>query len=198
MYVIVFIVMHVLLRRRTSHSLLSARPNLHTFPPGTVWRTNTAMFHETLRAFYLGRLVAERYGHRVPIGGAVVKSALKYVAHRGHSPLYPDNVRRTGGGGGDGDGGAEEDNRRRAREEWCIFTPEDILPFLPPAVSTALKNRAGGARSNLSQALVSLSRFNYPLVVMEVEEARGHAKGGSLRSLRDSWGRVWWRGFCTG
>jgi len=138
------------------------------------------MFHASLRAFYLGRLVAERYGHRVPIAGAVVKSALKYVAHRQNSPLYADNAVAPTGGSSSEQDKRKDDERRRQKEERAIFTPDDIMPFLPLTTLSNLKNRAGGARSNLSSALVELARFNYPLVVIEVEEARGHASGGKF------------------
>ena len=50
----------------------------------------------------------------------------------------------------------------------------DIMPFLP----SDIKNKSGGARSNLSSSLVTLSQFVYPKV--KVEEAQGHAQGGKL------------------
>ena len=140
-------------------SILSMNKYKRSFPPGAVWRVNIQMFHASLRAFYVGRLVSERYGNEKSYG-AIVSAALKYLAYRDYSPisraLNPSDLIE------------------------AVFTPEDIMTFLPPPILAELKNKAGGAVSNLSAALISLSQFTYPQVIAEVEEARGHAQGGKF------------------
>mmetsp|Transcript_8749 Transcript_8749/g.9617 ORF Transcript_8749/g.9617 Transcript_8749/m.9617 type:complete len:612 (+) Transcript_8749:85-1920(+) len=129
------------------------------FPDGAVWRVNVKMFHAHLRAFYIGRLVAERYGLD-KFYGPITSAALKYNAYREFSPKK------------------EFQNDERLIE--AVFTPDDIMPFLPSPVLAELKNKAGGSRSNLSAALVNLGQFTYPQVITVVEDAQGHPNGGKF------------------
>lgn len=146
------------------NSLLSANKYKRRFPPGAVWRVNVKMFHASLRAFYVGRLVAERYGTEKSYG-AIITAALKYIAYKEHSPT---SKMQNGGSG------AEHSVVE------AVFSPDDIMQFLPPPILADFKNKAGGARSNLSSALVTLAQFTYPQVLAEVEEAQGHAQGGKF------------------
>jgi len=138
-----------------------------TFPPGSVWRVNPYMFHANIRAFCLGRLVAERYGKKVDSAGFIVTAALKLAAHEKFKPR--PNI---------GLLSAEEEQQRL--EGKGVFTPGDIIDYLPTAVSHNMKNKAGGAKSNLSRSLVALTQFTWPQVVYEIEEARGHPEGGKF------------------
>lgn len=139
------------------------------FPLGAVWRVNISMFHASLRAFYLGRLVQERYGDRISYCGSIVTAALKLAAHKEFAPTHHAHK-----------GSMSEDVRQSLIEERGVFTPESILPYLTPTVVANLKSKAGGALANLSAILVKMSHFTYPQVIMEVEEAQGHTEGGKF------------------
>lgn len=148
------------------HAILKTPQYKKVLVPGAVWRVNFKMFHAALRAFYVGRLVAERYSH-VQFVGAIVSAALKYAAAKEFSPkLRPQHV--------------SEEQRHRMMEEKSVFTPGDIMDFLPPVVLAELKNKAGGASANLSSTLSTMAGFVYPPVVEEVEEAQGHPAGGKF------------------
>lgn len=149
-----------------ARSILDLAQYKKTFVPGAVWRVNFKMFHAALRAFYLGRLVAERYT-QVQFSGAIVSAALKFTAAKEFSPKYKPTY-------------ASEEQKQRMLEEKTIFTPDDIMDFLPPVVLAELKNKAGGARANLSSSLSSMATFVYPPVIDEVEEANGHPLGGKF------------------
>ena len=124
------------------------------------------MFHHTMRALCLGRLVSERYGDKVQFAGSFVTAALKVTANKEHaSSSYGDNIILS------------EEDRQKLQEEKGVFTPDDLLDYLPPKILHELKNKAGGARSNISSSLVALSSFGWPQVLMEVEEARAHPLG---------------------
>lgn len=140
-------------------SILNMKKYKKTLIPGAVWRVNVHMFHASLRAFYIGRLIAERYGNEKSYG-AIVSAALKYIAYKEHSP------------------NCKSDDQHQLVE--TEFTPDDLMPYLPATVLAELKNKAGGARTNLSSTLVTLSKFTYPHIVLEVEEARGHPLGGKF------------------
>jgi DNA-directed RNA polymerase III subunit RPC3 len=133
------------------------------FPPGSVWRVHIEMFHAHLRSFYLGRLVAERYGH-IQFAGAIISSALKFIAHKEYA-FTKTNL-------------PQNEESRHYFEDKTIFTPADIIPFLPSAVLTALSNLPGGIQTNLSATLVQISKLTNPSAIFEVEEAQGHADGG--------------------
>jgi hypothetical protein len=136
------------------------------FPHGAVWRVNIPMFHASLRAFYLGRLVQERYGDQISYCGSIVTAALKLAAYREFAPTHNESV--------------SDEVKQSLIEERRVFTPDNVLSYLPPTIVATLKSKAGGARSNLSAILVKLSQFTYPQIIMEVEEAQGHAEGGKF------------------
>lgn len=140
------------------------RDSMH-IPLGSVLRINVQMFHSHLRSFYLGRLVAERFGH-VQYGGSIISSALKCIAHR--SFARSSNK------------ASQKEGRHLHLEEMTLFTPSDILKFLPPPVFSAVSSQAGGIILNLSATLVELSKLTYPSVIFEVEEAHGHPDGGKF------------------
>mmetsp|Transcript_294 Transcript_294/g.485 ORF Transcript_294/g.485 Transcript_294/m.485 type:complete len:611 (+) Transcript_294:105-1937(+) len=149
-----------------ARSILDLGQYKKAFIPGAVWRVNFKMFHAALRAFYLGRLVAERYS-QVQFSGAIVSAALKFTAAKEFSPKYKPTY-------------ASEEQRQRMLEEKTVFTPDDIMDFLPPVVLTELKNKAGGARANLSSSLSAMATFVYPPVIDEIEDANGHPLGGKF------------------
>lgn len=136
------------------------------FVDGAVWRVNVRMFHSSLRAFYLGRLVAERYD-QIPFSGAVVSSVLKFVAAKEFSRKFQSSYR-------------SEDEKQTLLAEKNSFTAHDIMDFLPPMILSDLKNKAGGALVNLSSLLSELSTLIYPPVLEEIEEANGHPEGGKF------------------
>ena len=120
-------------------------------PRDAVWRVNINMFHDSLRAFILGRLVAERYGHRVQSAGSMVTAALKFLAHRKH---------------------AEKNN-----DVEMTFTAADIIRYIPKAVlqllekkrKESLTNKGTTVVTSVARSLQQLSKFIKPLCVMEVE-----------------------------
>jgi len=155
--------MQISRERSIVKELLAAKGNCQNFlPPGSVWRVNVQMFHSVLRAFVFGRLVAERFGHKVDSIGSVVSAALKFAAFQKYSPLSPT---------------ATMDENRRL-ETIGLFSPEEILHFLPTPVLHALKNKPGGATANLSRTLVHMAQQCQPKVVNEVESSHGHSQGG--------------------
>lgn len=135
------------------------------FPSGSVWRVHIQMFHAHLRSFYLGRLVAERYGH-IQFAGTIVSSALKFLAHNEFA--FSNKTL------------AQNEESHRNYEDRTLFTPTDIMAFLPPPVLDSLSNLAGGVQTNLSATLVQISKLANPSVIFEIEEARGHADGGKF------------------
>lgn len=136
------------------------------FVDGAVWRVNVRMFHSSLRAFYLGRLVAERYD-QIQFSGAVVSSVLKFIAAKEFSTKFQSKHR-------------SEDEKQMLLAEKNSFTAYDIMDFLPPMVVSDFKNKAGGALVNLSSLLSELSTLIYPPVLEEIEEANGHPQGGKF------------------
>lgn len=134
------------------------------FPSGSVWRVHIQMFHAHLRSFYLGRLVAERYGH-IQFAGAIVSSALKFVSHK-ECNFSKRNL--------------SQNEEAHQHGDSTIFSPSDIIPFLPSPVLTALGNLPGGVKTNLSASLVQISKLTNPTAVVEIEEALGHADGGKF------------------
>jgi DNA-directed RNA polymerase III subunit RPC3 len=141
-------------------ALLRTKQNRAFFTQGAVWRANTHMFHDSLRAFCLGRLMAERYGDRVQSAGSIISASLKLLARRDHGF----------------DGAARDDDRYS--DESTTFCPDEILEFLPGPIRTNLEAKRGGAALNLSNALVALTELDWPRSVMEVEDARGHPRNG--------------------
>ena len=162
-----------------------------TFIRGAVWRVNVIMFHDTMRALCLGRLVSERYGDKVQFAGSFVTAALKVAAHKEHALMsYKERQAASANNNGTNDkkknGNINNDvsmieqDRQRLQEEKGVFAPDDLLDYLPPKILHELKNKAGGARSNISSSLVALCSYGWPQVLMEVEEARGHPLGGKF------------------
>lgn len=141
-------------------ALLRTKQNRAFFTQGAVWRANTHMFHDSLRSFCLGRLMAERYGDRVQSAGSIISASLKLLARRDHGF----------------DGAARDDDRYL--DERTTFCPDEILEFLPGPIRTSLEAKRGGAALNLSNALVALTELDWPRSVMEVEDARGHPRHG--------------------
>ena len=136
------------------------------FKAGAVWRVNVIMFHFSMRAIFLGQLVAERYS-QVQFAGAIVSAALKYTASKEFSLKYKKIY-------------ASEEERQQSMEQNSIFTPNDIQDFLPPVVLAEMNSRAGGASANLTAALTEMSQFVYPAVIEEVEQGQGHSEGGKF------------------
>ena len=118
-------------------------------PRHTIWRVSLKMFHDSIRSFSLGRLVAERFGQKVMSCGSMVTAALKLAAHKEHA-LKVDNF-----------------------EERTSFSLQEIVPYLPKPVQQALENKPGGLLNNLSKAFVEMAQLTYPRVVEEIEEAAG-------------------------
>mmetsp|Transcript_6024 Transcript_6024/g.13170 ORF Transcript_6024/g.13170 Transcript_6024/m.13170 type:complete len:690 (-) Transcript_6024:47-2116(-) len=163
-------------------SLLAAQRSL--IPSGSVYRVNTAMFHTSLRAMVLSRLVSEMYPAETDKAakkkgqsekdekehmGAIVNAALTFAARQEHAPT--DRIL--------GHEESEEDKHHRMAE-WGTFCPSDIAPYLPPEVTKSLKSDVGGLQKNLSALLVRMAELRYPPVILEVEEALGHPKGGKF------------------
>ncbi|CAB9498328.1 III subunit RPC3 [Seminavis robusta] len=120
----------------------------------TVWRVNIAMFHESLRSFILGRLVAERYGHKVQSAGSMVTAALKYLAHRRHAEKSTDTE--------------------------MTFDAASIQRYLPKPVQELLEKKRQAAVANntsrnmavvsqVARALQQLASYKSPICVLEVE-----------------------------
>mmetsp|Transcript_11646 Transcript_11646/g.25521 ORF Transcript_11646/g.25521 Transcript_11646/m.25521 type:complete len:726 (+) Transcript_11646:260-2437(+) len=161
-------------------SLLSTLRRL--IPNGSVFSVNTSMFHTSLRAEVISRLVSEMYPdessgksakknetNNMKYVGDVVNAALTYAARQEHAPL--DRMK-----------GVEEseEERHHRMAEWGTFSPNDIVAYLPEEVTKSLKSQVGGLNQNLSTLLVQMSALNYPPIALEVEEALGHPKGGKF------------------
>ncbi len=137
-------------------SLLRSGP-YKNLPPTAIWRVNTDMFHEQLRAVSLGWLVAERYNHKIQSSGSIVTAALKLSASYKHGNIVLKN----------GSNGAND------FESIHNFTVEKILRYLPKTVVQSFEKREGGVVPNIYKALVELTQVRNPIVVEEVEVAPG-------------------------
>lgn len=136
-------------------ALLKGNTYKNALPRHTVWRVNVAMFHESLRAFSLGRLVAERYGHKVQSAGSMVTAALKYLGHRRHA-----------------------ENQSDATAE-LTFDAASILRYIPKPVLQVLEkkrkaaattsNKQVSAASQVARCLQQLTMYKTPVCVLEVE-----------------------------
>lgn len=138
-------------------TLLSQGAYRNVLPRNAVWQINVDMFHESLRAFCIGRLVAERFGHKVQSAGSMITAALKLGAHKKHALKLQDY------------------------EEQTVFTPDAIVNYLPKPVQQVLEKKAGGILKSLSKALVEMTHLTYPTVLFETEEATGHPNGGKFQ-----------------
>ena len=137
-------------------SLLRSGP-YKNLPPTAIWRVNTDMFHEQLRAVSLGWLVAERYNHKIQSSGSIVTAALKLAASYRHGN---SSLKSPGSNHGDFD-------------SVHSFTVEKILRYLPKTVVQSFEKREGGVVPNIYKALVELTKVSNPKVVEEVEVAPG-------------------------
>jgi DNA-directed RNA polymerase III subunit RPC3 len=100
--------------------------------------------------------VAERFGHKVQSAGSMVTAALKLAAHKQHA-LKNQNL-----------------------DERTVFSPEEIVNYLPKPVQQSLEKKPGGLLTNLSRALVEICNLSYPHVLSEVEQAAGNPNGGKF------------------
>ena len=138
-------------------TLLSQGPYRNVLLRQALWRVNLDMFHDYfLRPFSLGRMVAERFGHKVQSCGSMISAALKLAAYKQHVRKAPDFEGRS------------------------TFSPEEIVKYLPKPIQQALEDKPGGVLTNLSRSLVEISQLTYPAVLIEVEEAMGHDSGGKF------------------
>jgi len=152
------------------------------FPRGVVWRVNVEMFHAHMRAHFIGRLVHERYGDQVANAGHIVTAVLRLTAHRQHSPLVQDNAPNTYSFPFPFTP-KEQRRSKMISGDANIFSPDDIMEYLSPHVINALQAKSGGARTQLSTILVTLSLVSKPSVLLEVESAQGHPKGGKFEVI---------------
>jgi DNA-directed RNA polymerase III subunit RPC3 len=120
-------------------------------PRDAVWRVNLDMFHDSLRAFVLGRLVAERYGHRVQSAGSMVTAALKFLAHRRHAEKITD-VEMTFGAA-----------------DILRYIPKAVLQLLDKKRKESVTNKGTSVVTAVAKSLQQLSGFAKPLCVLEVE-----------------------------
>lgn len=145
------------------------------------------MFHTSLRAAALSRFVSEMYPDEsntkkkkginnnsddtdnMKHVGAIVHAALTFVARQEHAPL--DRIL-----------GIDEleEERHNRMAEWGTFSRSDIIQYLPETVTKVLKSQVGGLNQNLSTLLVQISKLQYPPVIVEIEDALGHPKGGKF------------------
>ena len=162
-------------------SLLS--PMRHFVPAGSVYRANASMFHASMRALVLGRMISELYGEDVPsngkngngslngqnshlnLAGPIITAALRYAAQQEHAPQQLSET--------------EEDEHIRLAE-LGIFSPGDIVPFLSNETKQLLQTQIGGLAQNLSNNLIRMSKLQHPPILSELEEALGHSQGGKF------------------
>jgi hypothetical protein len=123
-----------------------------TLPIDAVWKVNLTLFHACLRALVLGKLVSERFGHRIQSCGSMVTAALRHRSYVRHC------MRRNGEADNNGDD--------------ATFSPQDIIRHLPKPVLQLIEKRVGSVGANLSKAFQQLSEFQSPRVVQPVGEHR--------------------------
>jgi hypothetical protein len=129
----------------------SQNPTMN-IPIDTVWRVNMRMFHETLRAYHLGKLVSERHGHAVPMAGSLVTAALKYRAHVSHSPHW----------------GSSKNTEQHGGQPSTVFSISDVLPYIPKSVRQVWEQKEGDVMVHWHQAWRSLSERTNPQVARRV------------------------------
>ena len=134
-----------------------------TLPVDTVWKVNIQMFHDILRALTLGKLVAERYGHRIQSCGSMVTAALR------HRAIDKHGLKR----GSDGD-----DNIDLIEDP--TFAPQDIVKHLPKPVLQLLEKKVGNVQTNLTRSLEELANFHDPAVLSRVGQHRYQVNISSL------------------
>lgn len=157
-------------------------PLRRLFPSGSVLCVNTSMFHASMRAMILGRLVSETYGDDgestgkpnngstnghdsyLKLAGAIVTAALRHAAWQEHAPHHISDT---------------EEKHIRLSELGC-FSPPDIVPYLSDETKQSLKAQIGGLAQNLSKNVLRLAKLQYPPILSEIEEALGHPQGGKF------------------
>jgi hypothetical protein len=122
-------------------------------PVDRVWRVNFHMFHAYQRAFQLGRLVAERYGHKVQSCGSLITAALKHRAQTQHNPNERPSITAHRGGGG---GGGTETEDIDAMLWVRTFSPMEIIKYVPKTVLQIYEKKPGGLHRNLAAAFDDL------------------------------------------
>lgn len=138
-------------------------------PPKAIWRVNTDMFHEQLRAVSLGWLVAERYNHKIQSSGSIVTAALKLIASYRHG----NTALKSSSNNGSGNNNSTSTAAAIDFESLHNFSVDKILRYLPKTVVQSFEKREGGVVPNIYKALVELTHESNPVVVEEVEVAPG-------------------------
>jgi hypothetical protein len=123
-------------------------------PIDAVWRVNMRMFHDTLRAYHLGKLVSERHGHSVPMAGSLVTAALKYRAHVSHSPHWGSSKNMS--------------TEQHGGQPSTVFSISDVLPYIPKSVRQVWEQKEGDTMVHWHQAWRSLSERTNPQVARRV------------------------------
>ena len=153
------------------------RSNAHyksTLPIDTAWRVNQAMFHDSIRALRLGRLVAELYNHRVRWSGSLVTGALKYRAHLDHvvTATRP-NVAASGGASSTEaatSGSSGSAMPAVGPSDTGFFTANDVLKYLPKSVVQSIETEATKTGLTTVQimhkAFLDLSNLRHPTIVV--------------------------------
>lgn len=122
-----------------------------TLPVDSLWCVNIAMFHDYLRAYNIGRLVAERFGSRVQSCGSLVTAALKYRAFLHHVTAPREHL------------------SIGASPQLTSFTANDLIKFLPKPVLHLMEKKVGGLQHNLQKAWEDLSELSlHPIVVRRI------------------------------
>jgi DNA-directed RNA polymerase III subunit RPC3 len=118
----------------------------NTLPIDAVWKINTLLFHESLRAFHIGKLVAEVHGHRVQSAGSLITAALKYRAHYNFQNKDSNNSMMS-----------------------TTFRPADILKYVPKPVIQLLEQKRGGLHFQIQKSFQQMAdQLRNPLVVRRV------------------------------
>lgn len=125
--------------------------------PSAVWKVNTRMFHDSLRAVSLGTLVYEIYGQKVQYAGSMVAAALKLAAYKEH---------------------AEGDKNFESQK---LFSTENIQRYLSKPVFQDLEKKPGGVNLNMYKTLIELCKHHNPQVVQQVEVADGHPEDAKFQ-----------------
>jgi len=118
-------------------------------PLDAVWRVNVNFFHEWLRANTLGKLVAERYTHKIQSCGIMVSAALRHRSALRH--------------------GVSSDNDE-TKGQIITFQPENIVRYLPKPVVHNLEKKPGGLHATIARSLTELSHFDNPSAIRRVRD----------------------------
>jgi DNA-directed RNA polymerase III subunit RPC3 len=122
-------------------------------PVDTVWRVNKQLFHETFASYSVGKLVAERHGHKIQSAGSLVTAALRYRAHMKYGVGSKiDDVATNG--------------------NITVFSTENIVKYLPKPVLQLFEKKVGGMSANISKSLQDLCERHNPPVMRRIGEDR--------------------------